>query len=525
MNTNPDRDQVIVIHPPISGESQAIADAIQDHEVTPIPAADGLPLTPEPASETSRRGPAPIQPVQNRAFGLDAYRGLFLLLMTFSMTVPLREGILPEWMSHMQYPPPGTFVNRAGLTWPDLIFPAFLFSMCAAIPIANALRLKNGMPYPAIIWTAVKRFVVLYIFALIIGHSLPVWTQDYTKRGNWIAILGFLACWPIFTRRPPSWSEDGFSRIKLLGWVAGIAVLFALPLAWGSTFSIDRKDGIIHALAFVSLVTTVLWLFTRKSPLGRLVVFGAAIALKLASDLELPGSGLLYRVEAPLFFKIWMIELLIIAVPATFAGDLIVRWMQTRDEGEAPSWTPIRLVGVAILCLSLVVVAVVGFYLRYSYATAAGFALLGGLGLLLTARPATDREKTLTSLLRWAAVLLIAGALIDALGPTIRKDPQSLSYLIVTAGTSLALLIVLMVWVDVLKLAPRSTRVLVEVGQNALLAYVAFTMFFNNIGWLTGFGEWQYASRTGAIIGGLVFTAAVAALTAGTTRNRIFWKI
>lgn len=526
MSTDHEKDEVIVIHPPLSGESEAIADVIADNSVQPpLPSAPKQ-LTPSDAIRRAQSTQSTTPPP--RTYGLDAYRGLFLLLMTYSMTVPMRAGVLPEWMYHMQYPVPGAFVDRAGLTWPDLIFPAFLFTMCAAIPIANSLRLNAGLPYPAILWTAVKRFVVLYIFALVIGHSLPVWTQDYSKRGNLIAIAGFLACWPLFIHKHPTWSATTYSRIKLVGWLAGAAVLFALPLTWGSTFSVDRKDGIIHALAFVSLITTTIWLFTRTNARARLLILGAVVALKIATEMEWPGGGLQYAVEAPIIFKGWMVELLIIAIPATFAGDLLIRWMQSAEPAgsdENPGWSKLRFAAIATVCLGLPIAAVIGFYLRYTTATAFAFTGISGLGLLLTMGASSTRERILRSLLLWSAILLIAGALLDPAGPGIRKDPQNLSYLVVTAGSSLALLIVLLIWADVLNLVPRFTRVLVEVGQNALIAYVAFTMFFNNIGWLTGFGNWQYQSTMGAIVGGIIFTAAVAALTAAATRNRVFWKI
>jgi predicted acyltransferase len=506
-------DEVIVIHPPFHGEAHVTSSG-RDETIQMIVLA---PPRPAPVVHEA------IAP-GTRAYGVDAYRGFFLLLMTFAMSLPLREGILPDWMFHMQYPAPGQFVDRAGLTWRDLLFPAFLFTMCAAIPITNTLRMGKGMPYPAILWTAVKRFVVLYLFALIIGHALPYWTQDYTKRGNLIAIAGFLACWPLFMRRPPTWKQEHFDRLKVAGWVAGAVLLLVLPLTYGSSFSLARKDGIIHALAFVSLVTTTLWLFTRNNVPARLAVLGAVIALKVVSEFNLPGSQILYSIEAPVIFQAWMVELLIIAIPASIAGDLLVRWMGVRESDDVLGWTPARLGALSVLCLTLVVTALVGFYLRYSSQTAFALAALSGLGFLMTAGARAQREKILATLFRGAAVLLVAGAVIEALGSPIKKDPQTLSYLVVTAGTSLAMLIIALVAADVLKIGKRASRLLVDVGQNPLMAYVAFTMFFNNIAWLLIFPHWQAATPAQAILVSLAFTAMTAALAAAATRRRIFWR-
>lgn len=526
MSASHENDEVIVIHPPLNGEARAIADVIRENDVTTIILPDPSDLNglrpPAPTADAVRRevGAAPAA----RAYGVDAYRGFFLLLMTFAMTIPMRDGLFPEWMYHMQYPAPGEFVDRAGLTWRDLLFPAFLFTMCAAIPITNSLRMNKGMPYPAILWTAVKRFAVLYLYALIIGHTLPYWTQDYTRRGNLIAIAGFITCWPLFMRQPPSLSAVTFDRLKKAGWLAAAAILFVLPFTYGATFSLDRKDGIIHALAFVSLATTTLWLFTRTNQLARLAVFGIVLALKIVTDLELPGNGFLYSIEQPAFFQAWMVELLIVGIPATFAGDLLVKWMQTRESDDALSWTPGRLAAISAVSFAFVPTAVIGFYLRMGSETTLALAALSLLGLVLVSGAHAQRERILATLFRWAAVLLVAGAIVEPIGSGIRKDPQTLSYLVVTAGTSLALLIIALIAADVLKLAKRATRVLVDVGQNPLIAYIAFTMFFNNIAWLLIFPHWQAQTRSQAVLVSLAFTAATAAIAAAATRKRIFWR-
>ena len=157
-------------------------------------------------------------------------------------------------------------------------------------------------------------------------------------------------------------------------------------------------------------------------------------------------------------------------------------------------------------------------------ATAIAFAGLSGLGLLLVSRARTDREKILATLFRWSAALLVAGALIEPLGSGIKKDPQTLSYLVATTGISLVLLIVALIGVHVLKLARRGTRLLVEVGQNPLIAYVAFTMFFNNIAWLIVFPRWQPQGPGQVVLVSLIFTALTALIAAVATRKRIFWR-
>lgn len=517
----PERDQLIIFHPQLNGEPASIAEMLRENQLTPA-VGTGSPA-PVISSHAIEDGASETpKALTDRALSIDVIRGFFLLVMTFSMTIPSVKGMFPDWMYHMQYPPPDQFIDRSGVTWRDLLFPGFLFTMCAAIPITNSLRLAKRMPYPGIIWIAVKRFVVLYLFALIIGHVLPYWTHDYTKRGNVVSIIGFLACWPMFMRKPASWRQETFDRFRRLGWVAGAAILFALPRAYGARFDITHIDDIIQALAFVSLVMTMIWLFTRTNIVARLVLFGVVLALTIADTHGLTDK-MYHALSAPRFYEPWMVELLLIGIPGTIAGDMIMNWMRHSEEERIVRWGRGRLVALVAVCLATLPVGLIGFYQQRPTVTAAGFAALAVLGFVIVAGAQTPREKILTNLFRLAALLLVSGALTVPLGG-IKKDPQTLSYLLYTAGTSLCFLLTAIVITDVFKVGRRVMQLFVDVGQNPLIAYVAFMMFFNNISWLTPFGPWQQKNGLNAILGGFVFVGLTAWLAIATTRRRIFWR-
>jgi predicted acyltransferase len=247
-------EQAIIIHPPLTGDTRALEVESNGGPVTTIILNDtATVIQSEPEPRAVPVAEVAPQPRGERALGLDAFRGALLLAMTFAMTIPF--GAFPTWMYHMQNPPPtGDYAAIAGLTWRDMMFPGFLFTMSAAIPITNSLRLAKGMPYPAIIITAVKRTGLLMVFAWIIGHVNPYWTEDYTRRGNLIAIAGFLLCWPIFTRKLASWNDQKYRMVRRIGWIAVAAALFAGPLLYGKQFSLERRDGIIASLAICSLL-------------------------------------------------------------------------------------------------------------------------------------------------------------------------------------------------------------------------------------------------------------------------------
>ena len=102
-----------------------------------------------------------MKPSNDRSLAIDALRGYAIITMVLSATV--MGGILPGWMYHCQEPPPTHAYDAAiaGVTWVDLVFPAFLFAMGAALPQAH----KAGI----IARTAGN--IMFFICFLFISHS------------------------------------------------------------------------------------------------------------------------------------------------------------------------------------------------------------------------------------------------------------------------------------------------------------------------------------------------------------------
>ena len=134
-------EKPIVVHPPLTGESEETFQA----PAAPADAPRGGPTRPEAiepfdadgavqSREAEARAEAAGQAPKDRAAGLDAFRGLFLLAMNFAFTIPF--GVFAQWMYHVQFPSPsGEFAEIPGLGWRDLLFGGFLFAMAAALPV------------------------------------------------------------------------------------------------------------------------------------------------------------------------------------------------------------------------------------------------------------------------------------------------------------------------------------------------------------------------------------------------------
>ena len=129
----------------------------------------------------------------NRNESLDALRGFAILTMVLSGTIAFGN-VLPAWMFHAQVPPPLHKFDPSipGITWVDLVFPFFLFSMGAAIPLSLKKHIENKKGFLFVLWMALKRFLLLAFFALFTQH-MKAWviaeTPTTTDRaGTFIAI-------------------------------------------------------------------------------------------------------------------------------------------------------------------------------------------------------------------------------------------------------------------------------------------------------------------------------------------------
>ena len=77
--------------------------------------------------------------MEKRALTIDLLRGVAIIGMVLSGQI-LWNAELPAWMFHAQVPPPEFRFDPTvpGITWVDLVFPFFLFSMGAAFPARPA---------------------------------------------------------------------------------------------------------------------------------------------------------------------------------------------------------------------------------------------------------------------------------------------------------------------------------------------------------------------------------------------------
>lgn len=172
--------------------------------------------------------------MEKRANTVDLLRGLAIVGMVLSGQI-LWHAELPAWLFHAQVPPPSFRFDPSvpGITWVDLVFPFFLFSMGAAFPLALRRRLEQRGESVALILTVVaRRWALLALFAIALAN-LPFRSDGNAARDgvprccNWragavsvrfsCASAGFRtgrtawSVWPASPASPPCWRPPGGS--------------------------------------------------------------------------------------------------------------------------------------------------------------------------------------------------------------------------------------------------------------------------------------------------------------------------
>ena len=222
-----------------------------------------------------------------RVAAIDVLRALAIIGMVVSGQM-LWNAQLPAFMFHAQLPPPTFAFNPAvpGITWVDLVFPFFLFSMGAAMPLALRRREEKGAGIGQIASSALHRFVWLAAFAIILGNTRMGLIHSVEK---WVAALATLGVWLLFFAmfvRVPNLDKGKNKWLNWGGFAALVVVTMLYKPIFGIEVSLHKSDIIILILASMALFGTLLWWLTRNSLPMRIVLIGGMALLKMASSVE-----------------------------------------------------------------------------------------------------------------------------------------------------------------------------------------------------------------------------------------------
>lgn len=466
---------------------------------------------------------------------LDALRGWSILAMILSGSIAYGN-ILPAWMFHAQVPPPEHTFNPAipGITWVDLVFPFFLFSMGAAIPLSMKKLLEAGKGPGHVLPAAFKRFLLLAFFALFSQH-MKAWviSPEPGNKEHWLSILAFGLMFLQFYEYKGVSYRILFRLVQALAFLAGSLLLWLLPFRGGRGFDWYGSDIIIMVLANMAFFGTLVYFLTARNPALRLALLPFVMAVFLAARETGDGwAKTLFSfnhigpVKIDWLYKFYFLKYLFIILPGTLAGDWMLdagrkSVMDQRNTAVGGARQENLLAGMGLL---LVLLNLYGLFTRQLFFNLAGSAIVCFSGLWLS------RELHREDLYRryWIAgtYLLLLGLFFEAYEGGIRKDPSTYSYYFVTGGLAFFSLVVFTVMGKRKYMMPIA-RLLALNGRNPMVAYVAGNLLILPILGLTGLKDAWDGMRQDAFMGlmkGVLFTAAVSAVTIIFSKRKWFWK-
>ena len=262
---------------------------------------------------------------------IDMLRGIAIVGMILCANIGFNSN-LPAWMFHAQTPPPTYAFNPdvPGITWVDLVFPFFLFSMGAAFPLAMRKRLEGGMSRWKVAGSLIKRWFILTAFGLILGNayaiggsSRPSWNIYLFNISLWTAM--FMTFVRVNIKEAEGWKKHLGTAINLCGAAMMVMLGFVLVKWFGIPLNRYSSDIIIMILANIAIWGGLIWMFTKDSLRLRWLVFLFVAAIKALDSYApevlsfVPSTGSL----SWLFSWKWL-QYLLIAIPGSIVGDIIL---------------------------------------------------------------------------------------------------------------------------------------------------------------------------------------------------------
>jgi len=475
---------------------------------------------------------AGVPTASNRALALDALRGLAILAMLLSGQLPFDKYALPAWMYHAQVPPPAFQWNGAlpGITWVDLVFPFFLFALGAALPLALSRRIEAGATKWKLAAFVLERGVLLGFFALFVQAIRPYTLSAQPTTGTWLmALLGFALLFPILARLPEGWPSAVRYSIRAAGWIGACLFLVTAVYPDGSGFKLTRSDIIMVVLTNMAVFGSAVWLITREHLLPRLGLLGVLLAIRL-SNMPQATEGWVHDLweysPLPWLYRLYYLQYLCIVIPGTIAGDLILKWTRESAAATEEKEGASRHFLVGGLMVSLLLVTVIGLKARWLMGTALVTFALCLMGWKLLNQPRTKIELLHKELFNWAIYWLVLGLFFEPYEGGIRKDKATVSYYFITSGLAICTFIGLSVLIDVFR-QKRAVQLLIDNGQNPMVAYAGINNFITPVLALTGaerlLSQCAYSPWRG-FIKALIVTLLMGLTTAFLTRNKILWR-
>lgn len=226
-----------------------------------------------------------------RILSIDIFRGFTIFMMVFVNDL---AGVsqIPAWMKHV-----GAEVD--GMTFVDVVFPAFLFIVGMAMPFAVERRLSQS-DAKGFWWHVLQRTLGLLILGVFMVNSEEMNAEaNLIPKWIWAPSLYVAAVmiWNNYPKDEKGRISNKFKILKGFGWLILVALYFLYRKGESANLSGMTTSwwGILGLIGWAYLISVMVYMGTGKSRFGVLAGF--------------TGLGLLYigiRTQIPFLANSWI---------------------------------------------------------------------------------------------------------------------------------------------------------------------------------------------------------------------------
>ncbi|MDO3388222.1 DUF5009 domain-containing protein [Gilvimarinus sp. SDUM040013] len=188
-----------------------------------------------------------------RVLSIDVFRGITILTMVF---VNELAGIanVPGWMKHLA-------ADVDGMTFVDLVFPAFLFIVGMSIPFASAARLKKGDDLRQLLFHVLIRSLSLIIIGVFMVNTIAGFDEQamLIPMDLW-TLLMYGAVLLVWCQYPRGWSKVASNIPKIIGG-ALLVLLWFLYEGNQNQGMTTQWWGILGLIGWAYLLASIVYLF------------------------------------------------------------------------------------------------------------------------------------------------------------------------------------------------------------------------------------------------------------------------
>jgi predicted acyltransferase len=187
-----------------------------------------------------------------RIFSIDAFRGITILVMIFVNELSGVKGI-PQWMRHMP-------AEADGMTFVDVVFPAFLFIVGMSIPFAILNRKNKGDSLPQIQKHILIRTMGLLVLGVFMVNAEGGYNENAMGMSIGLWLLLFYVCvilvWNVYTFER-KWIAYALRGVGIVGLIC-LALIYRAGES-GETGLTAQWWGILGLIGWAYLICCILY--------------------------------------------------------------------------------------------------------------------------------------------------------------------------------------------------------------------------------------------------------------------------